>query len=357
MADLFTIKPGNSPTKLYNNPGEIFLFNTDTANSVWVDDNGSIEPGNGQELPPLGFLQWDGTDPLFAICDTGVNAPIKLRASASVKAMTTPLIISGGTIEATIAGGEVDVNIPGQVTVDIADAQIVGIDPAGNNVNQQYAQSILAQTTINNGNTLSVDVSEWSEILIRATSTGTGSIFYAFMDATNTTVFDNDLIPITNAIQGALVRLAANGSILNLINVGMGGTQVAVTVIGTNRTANARNDQRRLIGKMDQWVGTTSGVAGALALTQNDVSVHMQGPCFAAFYVSGTSTGYFALVDIAGNLLRVTDTTEMTASVNGPRVITKSIAVPVGASWEFVATGTQHIGDTAQVSLVSAAQP
>lgn len=319
-ASLFTVQPGDAPTLLYPNPPSgIYTVNTDLNNSVWIDADPSLHPGGGFEVGPQGYIQWTGTDALFAICDTGVNSPIKLRCSANVGDASNPLTIIGNP------------------TINIANGQIVGIDPDKNQVTPVLIEDVLANNAnIPGAGSLPVDISGYETVEVISTGGAVGALSYQLLDP-NGNILDQDIL-ITGPGSGA--RLAATGATLKLLN-NIGGIPGAkfVTVIGSNRSTPFRNDQRQSSKLIDEW--SVAAVAGSLVnLVQNDPAIYMDGPCTAFFQVaSAATTGRFQLVDAAGTHGAVIiNTAEMTAMPGGGLSAMRQIGIPPGASWQFNGT-------------------
>lgn len=139
------------------------------------------------------------------------------------------------------------------------------------------------------------------------------------------------------------VRYAVSGTQTLIVN--LSATPMQVSVLGSNRTADARVDARVFNALPDQWsAGPTTFTAGNVyPLTHLNSQQVMQGPCFLDFHITDTvCKGLLELVvpgPFGTQTAILTNPAELVAGAPGRFGILKNCSVPYAAwSASFVCT-------------------
>src|SRR4030042_1826862 len=75
---------GDSPTPVteFALPYDLFLYNADPDNAVYLDDTRGMSAASGAILPPLSTKVWEAGDPCFAICGAGLTARLNVSKNS-----------------------------------------------------------------------------------------------------------------------------------------------------------------------------------------------------------------------------------------------------------------------------------
>jgi len=95
---------GNSPTPISEFPtqADLFLYNADTANNVYLSETRGLQSSTGAILPPLATKRWVAGMACFAICDAGKTA--QLNVSANAGEISNPAAIASSILAQGLAG-------------------------------------------------------------------------------------------------------------------------------------------------------------------------------------------------------------------------------------------------------------
>lgn len=96
---------GNSATMISSGlPAGSTIFNTDTADAVWVSSSPSLTVGAGIQLTALGSATWSG-GPVYAICNTGVTSPVLVNLSTDANNYQNPVAIGTAVSQQLLNNG------------------------------------------------------------------------------------------------------------------------------------------------------------------------------------------------------------------------------------------------------------
>lgn len=198
-------------------PDNYTIYNTDTANAVWIANKNSVKPSLGMRLGPLGTLNWQKTSGLaYACVDTGVAAPVVLNVSNDITDIVNPVDVATATAIAILAHGVPNV--------------------------------ILTETLFNGGlannGSISMDVSGQGCVIIHIRQNSGAAINVGiqctFTDASATIQESFFLSVPVDPLSGpgnidAAWEIPVSNSILTVVGMTTGASTVAVTVVGSNR--------------------------------------------------------------------------------------------------------------------------
>ncbi|HXK36327.1 MAG TPA: hypothetical protein VJ553_02000 [Candidatus Paceibacterota bacterium] len=110
---------GDSPTPVaeFALPYDLFLYNADPANAVYLDDTRGMLASSGAILPPLSTKIWKAGDPCFAICDAGLTA--RVNASKNSGDLQNPAAIATSILTQGLASQIASaINLQGVPSID-----------------------------------------------------------------------------------------------------------------------------------------------------------------------------------------------------------------------------------------------
>lgn len=211
------VQPGSASTRLASGLREgMFIRNTDANNAVWLSPDSSVIPGTGLELGPLASTTWAEQQPCFAICDTGVVAPVSLILTTVVDNVDDPVAIATATAARLLVSGVPNVmsqttlvNLPGIFTLAPGGSLVL------NNMNT-YASIVL---TLNCATAAACRL-DWDN---NATFNAIDYLFGEYYSQFGSAESSSWLIPVN----AGSVRITNTG--INAFNI---------VVVGTNRIAS-----------------------------------------------------------------------------------------------------------------------
>lgn len=94
---------GDAPTPIteFALPYDLFLYNSDPTNPVYLDDTRGMTASSGAILPPLATKIWKAGDPCFAVCASGKTAV--LNASKNSGDLQDPAAIASSILQQGLA--------------------------------------------------------------------------------------------------------------------------------------------------------------------------------------------------------------------------------------------------------------
>lgn len=297
----FVLTPGAAPTLLTEYAGgdqaPLSVINTSSVR-VYLAADGAVAPSSGVPLDPMTSLPWSTAGQLWAIADPAGSGPAAVTITSAIDSWTP----SPATIAAEVAAQLLATGIPPVYT----------------------ATRLLGPAPVNNGDSVSIDVTNYSELIINADPC---QIQVDQYDSAGGTLLDSEIVQTIGNIQP--VRMQLLGTSVTITN--KVGARATINVLGTNRPPGPRLDTRRMSAGGDRWDMSTQAVAAGntYPLLQAGIGVQLQGLAWADFQLSGnTITGQF-WAQYGGQNTILCDSAEMYAA-NGTnaRALGRLIALP-----------------------------
>jgi hypothetical protein len=100
------VTPANVTTVNVALPTGATIYNTDTANAIWVSSATGVTPGTGIRVGPRGSIQWTTNGAAcYACTDTGVSQSVTITVSTDTANPVNPIDVATATATALLAQG------------------------------------------------------------------------------------------------------------------------------------------------------------------------------------------------------------------------------------------------------------